>query len=466
MTDNKIKLGISMTWGTMKRFFIYILVLSAIFLTSGTNSFAAQRKVPTIAVISDSGHRNGTTYLVCGAASDIIAADIINRLNQTGRIKAPLLGENMSKITQRNIPLYYMTFFNDYKYNYNIDFVNLKRVTRYINADYILMVTSGLDIQSQLFKETWWNKWGISSSEPITPTYKLTTMLTLIDKKTYSIVWQDLYQRDIKAKDMDLGITQFSPNYPQLAKIKKYSNTMSEYVVNKLDAVVNPWTIPPEEPKSVEMRSKFVNEGTKVYYPAVNGEVVKENFNEFKTDTRNKWNKYQKERQQKKHIENVRRMEQKRQAEEIKQLELKNKQLQEKNVVPINNKKQEEARLFDSIRNDIEKDITNTLPAPSAEEKKLNSPSDYNGRTEETEPVLLRPMIKIPSQQKQQNLQPAVNKQTPSSKTQPVKNIQNNKNIKQENKQEQDTEKHVPYYDWNLKNIYLQKIGKLSMLNL
>ena len=466
MTDNKIKLGISMTWGTMKRFFIYILVLSAIFLTSGTNSFAAQRKVPTIAVISDSGHRNGTTYLVCGAASDIIAADIINRLNQTGRIKAPLLGENMSKITQRNIPLYYMTFFNDYKYNYNIDFVNLKRVTRYINADYILMVTSGLDIQSQLFKETWWNKWGISSSEPITPTYKLTTMLTLIDKKTYSIVWQDLYQRDIKAKDMDLGITQFSPNYPQLAKIKKYSNTMSEYVVNKLDAVVNPWTIPPEEPKSVEMRSKFVNEGTKVYYPAVNGEVVKENFNEFKTDTRNKWNKYQKERQQKKHIENVRRMEQKRQAEEIKQLELKNKQLQEKNIVPINNKKQEEARLFDSIRNDIEKDITNTLPAPSAEEKKLNSPSDYNGQTEETEPVLLRPMIKIPSQQKQQNLQPAVNKQTPSSKTQPVKNIQNNKNIKQENKQEQDTEKHVPYYDWNLKNIYLQKIGKLSMLNL
>ena len=114
----------------------------------------------------------------------------------------------------------------------------------------------------------------------------------------------------------------------------------------------------------------------------------------------------------------------------------------------------------------LQKDITNTLPAPSAEEKKLNSPSDYNGRTEETEPVLLRPMIKIPSQQKQQNLQPAVNKQTPSSKTQPVKNIQNNKNIKQENKQEQDTEKHVPYYDWNLKNIYLQKIGKLSMLNL
>ena len=258
MTDNKTKLGISMTWVNMKRFLIYLLVLSSIFVSSGMTSFAAARKTPTIAVISDSGHRNGTTYLVCGAAADIIAEDIINRLNQTGRIKAPLLGDTMSQITQKNIPLYYMTFFNDYKYNYNVDFVNLKRVTRYINADYLLMVTSGLDIQSQLFKENWWNKWGISSSEPITPTYRLTTMLTLIDKKTYSIVWQDLYQRDIKAKDMDLGVTQFSPNYPQLAKIKKYSNTMSEYVVNIVDKTVNPWIVPPEEPKSVEMRSKFV----------------------------------------------------------------------------------------------------------------------------------------------------------------------------------------------------------------
>ena len=461
-----------MTWVNMKRFFIYILVLSTVFLTAGAESFAAARKVPVIAVISDSGHRNGTTYLVCGAASDIIAADIINRLNQTGRIKAPLLGENMSKITQKNIPLYYMTFFNDYKYNYNIDFVNLKRVTRYLNADYILMVTSGLDIQSQLFKETWWNKWGISSSEPITPTYRLTTMLTLIDKKTYSIVWQDLYQRDIKAKNMDLGVTQFSPNYPQLAKIKKYSNTMSEYVVNIVDRTVNPWIVPPEEPKSVEMRSRFVNEGTKVYYPAVNGEVVKQNFNEFKTDTQNKWDKYQKERQQKKHIENVRRLEQKRREQEIKQLELKNKQLQqEKNIVPINNKKKkEEPRLFDSIRNNID-DVTNTLPPVTEEEKALPSTQPTEQKLENQEPELLKPVMQLPAKQETQKVQPAVNKQVPANKpaakqqnsgqkTQPVKNTDKQKNLQQKTPQ-----KHVPYYDWNLENIYLQKIGKLSNLN-
>ena len=270
-----------MTWDNMKRFVICaFIVISAFF--NACESIAAPRKIPTVAVISDTSQRNGTTYLVCGAASDIIATDIINRLNQTGRIKAPLLGESMSKITQKNLSLYYVTFFREYKYNYNVDFVNLKRLTKNINADYILMITSGLDTQTEFFKETWWSKWGISSSEPIRPNFKLATLVTLIDKKTYSIVWQDLYQREIRAKDMDLSLIQFSPSYSQLAKIKKYSKNMSEYVVNIVDKQVNPWIVPPEEPKAIEMKSRFINEGTKVYYPTVNGEVVKENITDFK----------------------------------------------------------------------------------------------------------------------------------------------------------------------------------------
>lgn len=350
-----------MIFKNIKRFIACVCLLVIACLCCGNDAFAAPRKAPTVVVLSDIGHRNGTTYLICGAASDIIAADIINRMNQTGRIKAPLLGDNMSNITQKNIPLYYDTFFKEYKYNYNVDFVNLKRVTRNMQADYILMVTSGLDIQSQLFKETWWNKWGISVSQPIEPTYSLITMLTLIDKKTYRIVWQDLYQRDIKAKNMDLGVTQFSPNYSQLAKIKKYSNIMSEYVVANIDKIVNPWIVPPEEPKAIEMKSRFINEGTKVYYPTVNGEVVKQNFNEFKTESQMKWENYQRQRMQKKNIENVRRLEQKNENARIQEQEAVLKQQREKAI-----KKKNDQRLFDSIRNDID-DVSNSFP-PAVEE--------------------------------------------------------------------------------------------------
>lgn len=437
-------MGIGMIFRNIKRFVTCVLLLAAICLYGCNSVFAIQRKAPVIVVLSDTGHRNGTTYLICGAASDIIASDIINKMNQTGRINAPLLGENMSRITQRNIPLYYDTFFKEYKYNYNVDFVNLKRVTRNIPADYVLMVTSGLDIQSQLFKETWWNKWGISSSQPIEPTYKLITMLTLVDKKTYRVVWQDLYQRDIKAQNMDLGITQFSPNYSQLAKIKKYSNTMSEYVTAKIDEVVNPWILPPEEPKAIEMKSRFINEGTKVYYPTVNGEVVKQNFNEFKTESQMKWENYQRQRMQKKNIENVRRLERKNEDAKNRQQEAVYKEQKERAI-----KKKNDERLFDSIRNGIE-DVSNTLP-PAVEENENIKPA-VDVKTDDVK--IIQPVLNPYGQNNvEKNITPAVNKQ--NIKQQPVQQYQ----------QQTPAKNRVPSYDWNLKNIYLQKIGKLSNLN-
>lgn len=452
MNDNKIKImGIGMIFKSMKKLFICVLAFTALILCADSTAFSAQRKIPTVVVLSDTGHRNGTTYIICGAASDIIATDIINEMNKTGRIKAPLLGENMSRITQKTLPLYYMTFFNDYKFNYNVDFVNLKRVTKNIPADYVLMVTSGMDVQSQFLRETWWNKWGISSSEPIVPTYRLTTMLTLIDRKTSSIVWQDLYQRDIKAENSDLAITQFSPSYAQLAKIKKYSRTMSEYVVNNIDKTVNPWILPPEEPKSVEMRSRFLNEGTKVYYPAVNGVVVKQNFNEFKTETQMKWETQQHKRMQKKQIDRVRKLEKEQNIQQIK-YEKKKASEQKK----INENKKDE-RLFDSIRNNID-DVSNTLPAPQEPEEEMNIKPAVNIQPAEKkeEPKVIQPVINKPASEEPKIIQPVMNKPVESKPA--VKETQPKAEpVKEEN--------HTPYYDWNLKNIYLEKIGKMSHLD-
>lgn len=416
----------------------YILCVLALFTTFfgiDNKCFAANqnKKIPTVAVLSDSGHRNGTTYIICGAASDIIAEDIINELNKTGRIKAPLLGETMSKVTQRNIPLYYLTFFREYKNNYNIDFVNLKRVTQNINADYILMVTSGMDIQSHFLKTTWWNKLGLAEGDPIVPTYKLSTLITLIDKKTYSIVWQDMYLRDLKADNYDLGITQFSPSYPQLAKIKKYSATMSQYVTREIDKKVNPSLQPKEEPKAIEMKSRFLNEGTKLYYPSVNGEVVKQNFNNAKNNYNTKREKRRLEKEQKKHIENVRLLEQKRQAEEIKQLEQSISQpTKRKNKVK---KQKEETQLFDTIKNNID-DVSNSLPPEK--EQKVTPAVQIQPAIKKQEPKVLTPIMNKPPQS---NTKPSVYYSKPENK--------------------QNTKKELPKYDWNLKNINLQQIGKV-----
>ena len=433
MIINTKTMGIGMISNGIIKLIIFVSVVFGIFLTAFQSpAFAAkEHKIPTVLVLSDSGQRNGTTYLTCGAAADLIAADIINELNKTGRIKAPLLGETMSKITQKNIPLYYLTFFREYRNNYNIDFVNLKRVTNNMNADYILLVTSGMDIQSRFLKTTWWNKLGLAEGDPVVPTYKLSTLVSLIDKKTYSVIWQDLYLRDLKAADYDIGFAQFSPGYAQLSKIKKYSMTMSQYVSKEVDKRVNPWTVPEEKPKSIEMKSKFINEGTKLYYPSVNGEVIKENINEAQQNYKSKREQRRLEKEQQKHIENIRLLEQKRQ-------ELKRKQLEEQEALIEKQKKQEEPRLFDSIRDDIE----NTTTPPQLRGEKVIPAVDI----QKHEPKVLTPVMDKPSTNS--NTKPASNtKTTKPSNTQPKNTIQQ--------------EKKLPQYDWNIKNINLQKIGNL-----
>ena len=381
---NTKTMGIGMISNGIIKLIIFVSVVFGIFLTAFQSpAFAAkEHKIPTVLVLSDSGQRNGTTYLTCGAAADLIAADIINELNKTGRIKAPLLGETMSKNTQKNIPLYYLTFFREYRNNYNIDFVNLKRVTNNMNADYILLVTSGMDIQSRFLKTTWWNKLGLAEGDPVVPTYKLSTLVSLIDKKTYSVIWQDLYLRDLKAADYDIGFAQFSPGYAQLSKIKKYSMTMAQYVSKEVDKRVNPWTLPEEKPKSIEMKSKFINEGTKLYYPSVNGEVIKQNINESQQNRKSKREQRRLEKEQQKHIENIRLLEQKRQ-------ELERKQLEEQEALIEKSKKQEEPRLFDSIRDDIE----NTTTPPQLRGEKVIPAVDI----QKQEPKVLTPVMDKPS---------------------------------------------------------------------
>ena len=458
----------------MKKILIYIIcVISALFLVfcASSESFASQKQIKTVAVISDVGHRNGTNYLICGAASDIIASDIVNRINSTGGMRAPLLGETMAQITTKSIPLYYVTFFNEYKYNYNVDFVNLKRVTKTIQADYFLMVTSGLDVQSGFLKDTWWNKLNIPGMDPVKPTYKLATLITLIDRKTYNVLWQDMYVRDIEAHNYDLGIVQFSPSYSQLSKIRKYSRNLSEYVTNSIDKKINPKDDESSKQKAVEMKSGFVNEGTKFYYPSVNGEVVKQNIHQIKNDTQKKWNSYKRERQQKRYIENVRKMQEKEQ----------NSVQTQKNVVPAVQKQQKttvteintesknknsDKRLFDSIQNNIN-DISNSLPAPRENNDKYVIPSEGK------EPKLTVPERTMPANQNK-IVEPITKEDIkPAGMKTPVEgNVQENVNSEAITKplEQPENQNFEPvneplkkeYYDWNIKNKELQKIGAYS----
>ena len=387
-----------------------------------------KKKTPVVAVISDRAHRHGTTYLICGSASDIIASDIINELNKSGRIKSPLLGETMSKITNNKLPVYKDTFFQEYRANYNIDFVNLKRLTNNLEADYILMVTSGMDIQSNFLKDTWWNKLNISGMDVVKPTYKLTTFLTLIDNKNDIVLWQDLYTKDISAKNFDIGAVQFSPGYAQLSKIKKYSTRVAEHVVPIVDKNVNPELQPPEEPKTIELKKMHINEDKRLYYPVIHKEEVKKKVNKFSDWVKDKTEK----------------LPQKQNSGQNAVPALPDSTTENLNVQQINNQQTNvpnQEIILPPIQKQPEEKIIQQNFIKQKTQQKLTKPAVNKSEKKQpaVEKIELEYPLKAPSE-----IKPAAEpKRTPQSSQQ----------------QEVPSKEQLPLYDWNLKNIYLKEIG-------
>lgn len=255
-----------------------VLVSGAYAIEETVHSSAKSK--PTVAVITDINHRAGTIYVVTGASTDIIASDIITELNNSKHVYAPVLGDSMQKVAS-HMNIYTKTFFDEYKYNYNIDFINLRRVTRNLHADYLLMVTSGLDVQSNFLKDTFWNKLAIAGQESVRPSYRLTTLITLINLHDESIIWQELYKKDISANDYDIGNVQFAPSYAQLSKIKKYSKNIAAHVTPEINIAINPALAPKKEKRLIELKKKDLDEDTRFYYPSINKDKLKEQKDNF-----------------------------------------------------------------------------------------------------------------------------------------------------------------------------------------
>lgn len=94
-----------MIFESMKKLFTITFVLLTAVICLNAQAFAVVRKPPTVLVLTDSGHRNGTNYIICGAASDIIAEDIINELNKTKRIKSATSWRKYGKNHTKNSAL-------------------------------------------------------------------------------------------------------------------------------------------------------------------------------------------------------------------------------------------------------------------------------------------------------------------------------------------------------------------------
>lgn len=225
---------------------VYNVAMSKLFKLLVTFCFVffitqmAQAEEYRVLVLPDNIQFDSTNYYIYPESATVFASDTINELKKDGRIETVSMTEVRDAL-RKNTKLAILTkkALKEFKYNYNVPFVDFKAIARCFNTNKILVLTSQTDVQNFVLRRTLWDILNIPGATVIDPAYKMSTYAVLIDVDKELVIWQNTYYKTISSKESRILAIGFSPATEQLEKIKFYSQyflspTIAQIVQTKI----------------------------------------------------------------------------------------------------------------------------------------------------------------------------------------------------------------------------------------
>lgn len=205
----------------MKKLFNLLSVL-IVMLFMAQVSQAEEYKV---LVLPDNIQFDSTNYFVYPDSSVIFASDTINEIKKSGRVETVSMTEVRDAL-RKNAKLSILTkkALKEFKYNYNIPFVDFKSIAQCFSTNKVLVITSQTDVQNYFLRRTLWDFLNIPGATVIDPAYKMSTYAALIDVDKEQVIWQNTYYKTISSRENRIIAMSFAPATEQLEKIKFYSS--------------------------------------------------------------------------------------------------------------------------------------------------------------------------------------------------------------------------------------------------
>ncbi len=237
----------------MKKFFKLFFVLLAVFLTTQI-CFAEEPKEYKILVLPDSLNFSSTNYYAYPDTSIIFASDIINNLKRSGKVQTVSMTQ-VRDTFRKDLKLQILakSTLKEFKYNYNVGFVDLKRLTHRFGTNKVLIVTSSTDVQNYVLRRTVWDFLNIPGATVIDPAYKLSSYAVLVDVDNEEVLWQKIYHKNISSRENRMIPVNFAPAAEQLEKIKSYSEYfIAPEIAQMVEFKILPQLVIPSEEKIIE----------------------------------------------------------------------------------------------------------------------------------------------------------------------------------------------------------------------
>lgn len=243
----------------MKRF-LMLLAVGFFVLVGAQISYAEEFKV---LVLPDNIQFESTNYWVYPDSSVMFASDIINEIKRDNKIETVSMTEIRDAL-RKNTKLSILTknALKEFKYNYNIPFVDFTAIAHNFSTNKVLVITSQTDVQNYAIRRSIWDWLNVPGATVVDPAYKLSTYAALIDVDKEQVLWQNTYYKTISACDYRILASNFAPATEQLQKIRSYSSyALSPEVARIVQSrILPPPVLTPEGNIVVDVSDKKVDE--------------------------------------------------------------------------------------------------------------------------------------------------------------------------------------------------------------
>lgn len=236
-------------------------------------------------------------YYCYPEVSNIIADDVINYFNKTGRINSPSLYYVRSDLEKNPvIKNYTNSIFTRYKDGKKLDYTALKEISKLFNAKSVLLISNDVPIEGAYAKRNYWEMLVLSTDFAISYPYEMETNAVLIDTVNDIVMWSCKYKKKIVDVNNNFRAPNASDAYAKLEYLKMYSkDILAKSIAQNIylrffPKVVNPLPLvkdsKPEgayfryESSPSTIRPKLLEE-TRIKQTDDFGEVIDDNFGEM-----------------------------------------------------------------------------------------------------------------------------------------------------------------------------------------
>ena len=156
--------------------------------------------------------------------SNIIADDVIESFNKTGRINSPSL--YYVRKTLNSNPTIKDTVNNvltGFKNNKNLDFAALKTIGRTFNANSVLLISNDIPIEGAYARRNYWEMLVLSTNFGISYPYEMETKVVLVDTYNDLAMWSCVYKKKVSDQNNMFSAPNASDTYAKLEYLKMYS---------------------------------------------------------------------------------------------------------------------------------------------------------------------------------------------------------------------------------------------------